>query len=1053
MSKGRPRSKSAPAQARSQNQPQIASLPYDEFRNEDYINDNISRWLPKFIRYKDNLIQSSNYRENNYLDPRFDDRNINPTVSINLRVVLSLIIDKCHDFIETPQFVNEIYWKYSVLFIIQVNYPTYIYYDTGIYKNVFTELIRRIIEVLVSSSNIHSFLSRIQSLYDEIGDFLNPNKFQNSTTEDIISNNEGLKSYNKIKNQYKIKSLCYSISGTEKEQYLKPIEANPYSLYDSKYLVDTNIGSETTYCNVFNMLLTNDNKVDNTLDNKAYVFSTIDAVNAESSSDTLGLLAYRNICDNMIPLNTIANQVDASQKSAGFKNMYTLIKEDTTRGALTNNAVTVVQHAQSITSQEIKLVDMTNNTLFFTTTIEKMVGSVEITIEDTRKVISDLVGFLLDNNGDTLKAYKGYLATLREKIQSYFSDNNNYNVFCHNFRTALHNDFTNYDDKDLELNSTNFESIISNLSSNENHYLSDSKEEVLQSSNNTRPIRFSTRSVKSNDQSDSTSLTMEDYFNVLSNHGKRNKYSGGSHFPSNYRVNDFYKIEDCFNRWISTNQLQSSDYDKNLLKTLFYLSFILFQVSSANTLTITEIKSPNIIINKGSSPEGSQDVFSPSTAKDTLIKYQGNITPEILKAVLTEASISINRLDENESQDTDELKDKLEPRKFKEIIKEQSTESENDFDVVIYTKIVNGSELLDFKQLLERLSQILSQNNILNSDTYATVETYGNTTNPSVANISQRIRDILHMYYGVTIEENVKTNRKTGASLNTQLIMLELFHKFLFVMLDTTKYDEFVLICKLIQCVMEQKTMCDISQSLCSVFVNKYPMLENGFASLLTFDTSAACVMRELWQIQENYHLNISFIFTKPTPFIFPPNSFIPLFNALSYRKMHKLNEGISVNRYIQDILYFWKELLGKKNDYAINSFISFINTAYNNPKACEDYLPQLEPKTPTNIASRQGSQETNYSDNGFETGSDSEDSLAENETTHRVGPTSALSPTAEVLTNSNLTRRISDFAGQGKKGGRKPKFTRRKNKNSSKRKTIKKRKMPKRKNKTRRNK
>jgi len=41
------------------------------------------------------------------------------------------------------------------------------------------------------------------------------------------------------------------------------------------------------------------------------------------------------------------------------------------------------------------------------------------------------------------------------------------------------------------------------------------------------------------------------------------------------------------------------------------------------------------------------------------------------------------------------------------------------------------------------------------------------------------------------------------------------------------------------------------------------------------------------------------------------------------------------------------------------------------------------------------------------------------------------------------------------KKGGtsHKPKFTRRKNKNSSKRKTIKKRKMPKRKNKTRRNK
>jgi hypothetical protein len=144
----------------------------------------------------------------------------------------------------------------------------------------------------------------------------------------------------------------------------------------------------------------------------------------------------------------------------------------------------------------------------------------------------------------------------------------------------------------------------------------------------------------------------------------------------------------------------------------------------------------------------------------------------------------------------------------------------------------------------------------------------------------------------------------------------------------------------------------------------------------------------------------------------------------------------------------------------------------------------------------------------------DSDSFVEENKTTYRVGPTSALSPTAEVLTNTILTGKIGEFISlpssmdtssssssetsfQGipvekyqntpppppprrgiknttlvpppespppgpppppprtlkrkNKGGRKPKVTRRKNKKSPKRKTIKKRKMPKRKNKTRR--
>ena len=65
---------------------------------------------------------------------------------------------------------------------------------------------------------------------------------------------------------------------------------------------------------------------------------------------------------------------------------------------------------------------------------------------------------------------------------------------------------------------------------------------------------------------------------------------------------------------------------------------------------------------------------------------------------------------------------------------------------------------------------------------------------------------------------------------------------------------------------------------------------------------------------------------------------------------------------------------------------------------------------------------------------------------------------TAMMIDENRITNDMKKISNKGKqtrkkKGGRKPKFTRRKNKNSSKRKTIKKRKMPKRKNKTRRNK
>ena len=170
------------------------------FSNETRIDDNIKTWLSDFIaykdKYKDKLTREHSY--NNFVNNNGVTNDENPTVSINLRVVLSLIIDKCHDFIETPQFVNEIYWKYSVLFIIQVNYPTYIYYDTGIYNNVFSNLIREIVTTLQSSSNIHSFLNSIQSLYDKFENLLK------LPVDDIIL-------FSQMMNQYKIKSsICFS---------------------------------------------------------------------------------------------------------------------------------------------------------------------------------------------------------------------------------------------------------------------------------------------------------------------------------------------------------------------------------------------------------------------------------------------------------------------------------------------------------------------------------------------------------------------------------------------------------------------------------------------------------------------------------------------------------------------------------------------------------------------------------------------------------------------------------------------------------------------------
>ena len=549
---------------------------------------------------------------------------------------------------------------------------------------------------------------------------------------------------------------------------------------------------------------------------------------------------------------------------------------------------------------------------------------------------------------------------------------------------------------------------------------------------------------------------MEDYFNVLSNHGKRNIYSDGRHFPNDYTVNNFYQIEECFNNWFEN--FRSNNI--NLCRTLFYLSFILFPVTSHNTQgSDTNTSTPKKLEENSqvqSQGDHSQDMRSPQGAKNELSLYEDAFRNEgsiqIFTAILTEASNSINRLDEKDDlQDMDDLKDKLKPIKFKEIIKQKPTESEkekteNDSDVVISTKITYGSELLGFNELLIKLVNLNSNIQSKNPDTYATVETYGSTKNPSVANISQRIRDIIHMYYGESIEDNVKTNRKTGASIKTQDIMLKLFHKFLFgIPKDPKDYNEFILLCKLIQSVMEQKTMCDISQSLCSVFVNEYPMLENGFASLLTFDTAAACVMREVWQIEQNYHLNISFIFTKPTPFIFPPNSFIPLFNALSYRK-GRLNEGISVSPSIQNILYFWKGLLNR-NDDKKDDFIDFISYAYDNPDASGEYLLQQQ-SLPTILE---------------------DDSEGSSEDTYYTYYTSPSSQTGEprvdavttVMDNDGIRNIIEGYAspsGLGTGGSRKhhriphKSVTRKRNKKSSKRKTIKKRKMLKRNNKTRRN-
>ena len=1068
---------------------------YDVFMDETQINNNVNIWLNQFKTYN-NVIDKN--RSPPVLISLNDTTNVSPTVSINLRVVLSLIIDKCHDFIETPQFVSKNYWKYSVLFIIQVNYPTYIYYDTGKYKDVFTNLIVRIISMLVESSSINKFLGMTQKLYDNFEDFIpiNNNNQDNQNQEEDNQNEQDFISSpddNSLKSQYSSykKSLCYSISGNKTEQYLKPIEANPYSLYDSKYLVDTNIGTETTYCNVFNMLLTNDKFAD-----KAYVFSTIDAVNAESSSDTLGLLAYRNICENMIPLNTLANKVDASQKSPGFENMNSLIKKDAISGNMTGKASEVVSQAIRITKQEIKLVDMTSqSTLFFTTTIERVDGK-EITIEETRKVISDLVELLLNsNNGDPTEALNklnDQMQTDNNTLLSYFSENAKYNTFCHNFRTVLHNDFTNYDNNETPI----YDDISNNnnLSTKKNIYLPKPKEPLPKETVDSG--KRDTRSSKnqsidnpsSNENKSSPPLFMEDYFNVLSNHGKRNIYSDGRHFPNDYTVNNFYQIEECFNNWFE--KFRSNNI--NLCRTLFYLSFILFPVTSPNTQgSDTNTSTPNKLEDSQQGDSQFSIDRSPQ-AKNKLTRYEVEFRNEnsiqIFTAILTEAANSINRLDEKDDfQDKDDLKDKLKPIKFKEIIKQKPTESEkekteNDSDVVISTKITYGSELLGFNELLIELVNLNSNIQSKNPDTYATVKTYGSTKNPSVANISQRIRDIIHMYYGESIEDNVKTNRKTGASIKTQDIMLKLFHKFLFG--NPTDYNEFILLCKLIQSVMEQKTMCDISQSLCSVFVNEYPMLENGFASLLTFDTAAACVMREVWQIEQNYHLNISFIFTKPTPFIFPPNSFIPLFNALSYRK-GRLNEGISVSPSIQSILYFWKGLLNR-NDDKKDGFIDFISYAYSNPDASGDYLlQQPEPRTPPRLSTfpedgSEGSQETYDSYSSYETALDSKNNNVYIPSPQAIqnnsGVERRLDATATVRGSPTLVNMIDQFvgstnsqinnddetvmsqdsnAGGSRKHHRTPHnsaVTRRKTTKSSKRKTIKKRKMLKRNNKTRRN-
>ena len=61
-----------------------------------------------------------------------------------------------------------------------------------------------------------------------------------------------------------------------------------------------------------------------------------------------------NICENMIPLNTLANKVDASQKSPGFENMNSLIKKDAISGNMTGKASEVVSQAIRITKQALK---------------------------------------------------------------------------------------------------------------------------------------------------------------------------------------------------------------------------------------------------------------------------------------------------------------------------------------------------------------------------------------------------------------------------------------------------------------------------------------------------------------------------------------------------------------------------------------------------------------------------------------------------------------------------------------------------------------------------
>ena len=891
----------------------VAIVSLDEFKTKSLIDVNITKWLTNFIEYKNILVKQYTPGKPIYFH---DDTNVNPTVSINLRVVFSSLIDQFHDFIETPQLCNKDFWKYAVLFIIQVNYPTYIYYDTGDYNGVFTNLITSIIGILLESRTIHNFLDTVQTLYD------NFERYFEVLDSDDNYELKGLKILSSSKSLHEIYSsyknpMCYSICGSEEKPYLKSIEAKPYSLYSSRDLVDTNIGTDTTYCKVFDMLLTNNQNRD-----KAYVFSTIDAVNAESSSDTLALLAYRNICKNVIPMNTLANQVDASHKSRGFSDMNSMIDRNNIIGTITLNAGNLLEHVDSLRSQEIKLVDMNDNSmLFFTTTIEKTSGDKEITIEETREVISHLVDLLIESKGDPFLAFSKLSSQMitdfqmktYEEILNFFSKEK-YNTFCHNFRTALLNDFN-----DTDNNTPIWQQIKDVLQSKKSYYTGDNTNEEY---------------------------TMDDYFNVLSNHSKRNSPSG-SHFPKIYipKAENFYKIKECFDKWwlrhFSNNKVGVETY--NLCKTLFHLSFmLLFPVrdntqGSSNSSQFSssfEVLSPNF-----SSPP---DFSSPNTFKTTLEQYKGKIDDHIFQAILNHAATSIPRIENNGAPDVEGLIEKLTPIIFKGVIIKGSSGRENDSDVVISTKITHGSVLLTFEELLKKITPLKLPNNKFDRNTYDTVKTFGSTKNPSVANISQRIRDIIHMYYGKSNEDNVKTNRTNGASPKTQEIMLELFHNFLFTFPDS--HDEFCIRSKLIHSVMEQKTKCDPAQSLCGLHVNKYPKLQGGFASLLTFDTSAACVMRELWQIEQNYHLNISFIFTKPTPFIFPPNSFIPLFNALSCRK-NKLNEGISVSSDIEGVLYHWKELLEeswlRKDNTRKNEFIQFIYTADNNPNACGEYLEQ----------------------------------------------------------------------------------------------------------------